>query len=1857
MSISRWLKVLAHSTGKARQPRRFQRGSLGITRAIASSERLEARTLLAATITSPASATTYVGGYYNIAGTAPADALVRVYTDANNNGAINGADAVVGSQQLTGGATAFSITTALAQQVNNNFLVTTEVGSIESSPVDVPTIAVNTTQATGSGQAIDIRQAFATTNYAIALQGTFPSESLRAGDSDSNLSAGSDPVLGSIMQFAGNFAPAGWALCHGQILSINQNQSLYSILGTTFGGDGKTTFALPDLRGRVPVGIGSGPGLTPVSLGEKVGGFNESVTFNSGRVPVHDHTLSGGGSTNNTGANASFSNRMPALGLTPVIALQGLFPSRSLATPSIASISWFAGNYAPPGFAKLEGQLLSIAANSALFSLLGTTYGGDGETNFALPDLRGRTPIHQGSGAGLSNVTLGQKAGTETITLTEQTSPGHSHNILGQSATNPAGGGQAIDLRMPYLAVNYEIARFGVFPSESQIAETPSENEGSTGFISGDEVLDIDTANGLVQSIVAEGISRWTAAGISDEQIELLQSATYQIGDLDRGILAAVNGPNLVTIDADASNAGWFVDLTPDDDSEFGAVDQTTGVMLATDSAALYNYDLLTTIMHEQGHLLGLHHALDRASVMSGVLGVGSRLLPVSADLDFSDLSDEPEDHSQLLAGSDFLAQIGMFAGNFDVPGYSFTDGQLLAISQNSALFSLLGTIYGGDGETTFGLPDFKGRAVVGAGNGPGLSNYTLEQKGGTHLYNVTTANLPSHTHTLDNTAPTLTAFARNTPATSPTNADTLVFDITFSEDVQNVSADDFTVNGTTATGVLAGLGANYTLTVSGGDLADLDGTVSLDLAGSQDIRDFANLALPNSEPASDEAYDLDNTAPTVSSIVRADANPTNAATVDFTVAFNEAVSGVDIGDFVIDSTGVTGAEITGRSGSGTTYTVTVSTGTGAGTLGIKFDADAAGGVTDAVGNVSTADFNAGETYTMLSPDTEVTLNAGVLTITDINGGSSNDNLTISYSGGTYTLTDGGGLTIGTSIAGSTGSRTSTVTFPDTGINSIVFDALGGQDSLSIDLTSGNLSHRVTFNGGNPASGPGDSLTITGSGTFANATFSFASESAGSIDITGNQRITYTGLEPITSNITAIDVTLNYSNTGETITVSDAGGGRTTVDSDVAGETVTFKNPTGRLIVNPGSVGESSDDIITFNGLTAAYPASIGVYSLGGNDTINVDAAISTNGKDIFLRGENVNTTAMIDAGAGNITIAANSLFLGAAISGSNLLQIVPRSASTTVGLGNGATGMLNLDTTELSRIQDGFSSIAIGNASTGAVTANPSTFNDPLTLRTGAGGLINIDGTITGTAGDVSLVGGAIHNVPGAGIDAGTGSVTLDSTAAPGQSPGILNITGNLSLADSSTFEVEIGGTSPATTPANNEHDQIVTTGAVAIGTGVTLDLQQFNAFVPNAGDLFTIIDNGSGSAVNGTFNGLAEGATISNFIGSGADATITYSGGDGNDVVVRVLASTELNPVGDITEDPQPLITWQSTAGADRYEIWFSRVDLNPSQIYNDDQLSTASWTPPVDLPGGQYRYWVRAFDASGNAGAWSSGDTFIVSMTLTDPPPSFDLTPDFNWGSVPEAATYEIFLRQSGGDIHETGLTGASYTPASDLAEGPLYWWVRAVDSSGRKGAWSIRHDISVGGRSMITAPVGVAGSSTPQFDWQAITGAGRYILHVETLAGAVVIREDNVLTNSFTPGSPLASGNYRVWVKAINASDNTSGYWSAPVDFTITAVDEGSTKPTDSLLAVFDIQAWDQSATPDRVQAESATVRRTTQDERAEPATTLRVRDTHAVIERSSTHESEPEQVELLPDADFAAAATVFAEWPTDGYIQF
>lgn len=170
-------------------------------------------------------------------------------------------------------------------------------------------------------------------------------------------------TIAEIRNFAGNFAPRGWLFCNGSLQSIAQNTALFSLLGTTYGGDGQSTFGLPDLRSRIAVGTGQGPGLSQKNLGEMAG--SETITIKTANLPTHTHTMNAssetasvgtpaanslganarggitpfapgvtsqvamGSTTGVTGSNSPVNNTQPYLGMNYIICSEGIYPSRN----------------------------------------------------------------------------------------------------------------------------------------------------------------------------------------------------------------------------------------------------------------------------------------------------------------------------------------------------------------------------------------------------------------------------------------------------------------------------------------------------------------------------------------------------------------------------------------------------------------------------------------------------------------------------------------------------------------------------------------------------------------------------------------------------------------------------------------------------------------------------------------------------------------------------------------------------------------------------------------------------------------------------------------------------------------------------------------------------------------------------------------------------------------------------------------------------------------------------------------------------------------------------------------------------------------------------------------------------------------------------------------------------------------------------------------------------------------------------------------------------------------------------------------------------------------------------------------
>ncbi|MEK7951807.1 phage tail protein [Luteolibacter soli] len=411
--------------------------------------------------------------------------------------------------------------------------------------------AADITAVTGSSSPMDTVQPGLVVRSQFVMTGVYPTP----GDGLPGLPP-NDGYLGEIHFSAGDIA-IGDPEADGRLIPVTGNTAVYSILFTRYGGNGVQNFALPDLRGTVPVQPGQGSGLTAVTLAGKSG--SEKVALVAENLPRHGHTLHTL-QLNFTGevATSPFENRQSSLGLNFLINGAG-------------ELRLFAGDFAPSGWALAQGQLLSIDEYPDLYAALGTAWGGDGVSTFALPDLRGRVPVGAGQGPGLTSRTLGQTFGSETTVLSGLNLPAHTHGYGGAS-TSSSGTSTPIDTVQPSAAIQIGIVTLGLFP---------------------------------------------------------------QVGH---------NGYN--------------------------------------------------------GHTLG---------------------------------------------------EIVMYAGALPAD-VTPADGRTLPINSNNALHQVVGDVYGGNGQTTFGLPDFRGRTPMGRGTGSGLTARALAEKVGVETHVVTPAEMPAHQHVIPET-------------------------------------------------------------------------------------------------------------------------------------------------------------------------------------------------------------------------------------------------------------------------------------------------------------------------------------------------------------------------------------------------------------------------------------------------------------------------------------------------------------------------------------------------------------------------------------------------------------------------------------------------------------------------------------------------------------------------------------------------------------------------------------------------------------------------------------------------------------------------------------------------------------------------------------------------------------------------------------------------------------------------------------------------------------------------------------------------------------------------------------------------
>jgi microcystin-dependent protein len=282
------------------------------------------------------------------------------------------------------------------------------------------------------------------------------------------------PNVGTIICVAFKKAITGWATCDGSILPIIGNTLIFSLIGNTYGGDGKTTFALPDLRGRAP---------RHFSVNNRIGtaAGNELATIDLSQLPAHTHTVQASSAVTNatdpsqnllaasaprgvdvysyiasltpldsqvistSGASPTqpHDNIQPFVAMDYQIALNGVFPSGPMDSGKAftGEIRIFASHQIPDGWLPCDGQALPSSGNTQLYALIGDTYGSPSPNTFKLPDLRGRLVLGSGSGPGLTPYKHGQRGGSEAVALAVNQTPAHNHtaksNGLPPTYSNP----------------------------------------------------------------------------------------------------------------------------------------------------------------------------------------------------------------------------------------------------------------------------------------------------------------------------------------------------------------------------------------------------------------------------------------------------------------------------------------------------------------------------------------------------------------------------------------------------------------------------------------------------------------------------------------------------------------------------------------------------------------------------------------------------------------------------------------------------------------------------------------------------------------------------------------------------------------------------------------------------------------------------------------------------------------------------------------------------------------------------------------------------------------------------------------------------------------------------------------------------------------------------------------------------------------------------------------------------------------------------------------------------------------------------------------------------------------------------
>jgi LPXTG-site transpeptidase (sortase) family protein len=636
---------------------------------------------------------------------------------------------------------------------------------------------------------------------------------------------------------------------------------------------------------------------------------------------------------------------------------------------------------------------------------------------------------------------------------------------------------------------------------------------------------------------------------------------------------------------------------------------------------------------------------------------------------------------------------------------------------------------------------------------------------------------------TRDADPPGLTSFTRQTPASSPTNVNSLVFRAAFDEDVSGVDTSDFAVSGTTASIGLATIDAHtYDLTLSGGDLAGLTGTVGVDLAGGQNITDLAGNALPAGEPATDETYTLDNTAPGIS-IGAPSTTDTSSGPVSYTVTYSGADT-IDLqaGDITLSTTGTATGTVMVNNGTTMTPTVTISGISGDGTLGISV---AAGQASDAAGNT---DEGAGPSATFNVDNSAPGISISAPSTTDTKNGPVS--YTVTYSGADTIDLQTGDITLNT-----TGTATGTVGVSNgtTSTPTVTISGISGNGTLGISVAAGQASDTA----GNTDAGAGPSATFNVDNTGPTVTIN---EAASQADPTNLSPIHFTVVfsEPVTG-FAAGDVTLSGTAGAALATVTEiAPNDGTTYNVAASGMTadgtVTATIGAGGTldaVGNGNAASTSTDNTVTFDGspeIDIQRPVGTSIFD-GGSDTLG-------------------NQT----LGTVNLTYTVSNT------TGSDILTITGVSAVNLTNVSN-----FSLDTTTPINVAGGTTAtfdVSFNVGVNGPFGFDMDIFNNDADETNYD---IAISGTGTGGVPEIDMQRPAGTSIPDGGVDAigmpGVGIVNLTYTIDNSGGTAPLTISGYLAANENNVSGFFVTTPLPINVPAGGTGSAVITFNVDAAG------------------------------------------------------------------------------------------------------------------------------------------------------------------------------------------------------------------------------------------------------------------------------------------------------------------------------------------------------------------------------------------------------------------------------------------------------